>query len=254
MSWRRSGIMNSTPSHPPINARKKTPQYSSGNPRKISAGRVKITPPAMDSPAEPVVWTILFSRMLTLPKARRMLIESTAMGIDAETVSPARSPTYTVTAPKKSPATIPARMARKVNSATPFSESMYGLNSSGGAVELHVFVAKRHLSQACRERSMGHGERKARPKKRLPRTLSQQAPHHSCGKNACPCHSEATKRKAILFALGCCSSPDVVEAIAAGHGHGHAEELLQPLLGEHLGLGAVGENPPFPHHHHAIDF
>jgi hypothetical protein len=68
--------------------------------------------------------------------------------MDAETVSPARNPTYTVTAPKKSPATIPARMARKVNSATPFSESMYGLNSSGGAVELHVFVAKRHLSQA----------------------------------------------------------------------------------------------------------
>jgi len=48
-----------------------------------------------------------------------------------------------------------------VNSATPLSESMYGLNSSGGAVELHVFVAKRHLSQA------------------LPRKLSRQAPHHS---------------------------------------------------------------------------
>ena len=93
MSWRRSGIMKSTPNHPPIKARKNTPQYSRGKPRKISAGSVKITPPAIDSPAEPVVCTILFSRMVTLPKARRMLMESTAMGIEAETVRPARRPT-----------------------------------------------------------------------------------------------------------------------------------------------------------------
>ena len=116
MSWRRSGIMKSTPSQPPISARKKTPQYCSGKPRKISAGSVKITPPAMDSPAEPVVCTMLFSRMLTLPNARRMLMESTAMGIEAETVSPARRPTYTVTAPKNRPARMPTKMARKENS------------------------------------------------------------------------------------------------------------------------------------------
>ena len=48
---------------------------------------------AADSPAEPVVCTMLFSRMLTLPNARRMLMESTEMGIEAETVSPARRPT-----------------------------------------------------------------------------------------------------------------------------------------------------------------
>ncbi len=52
-----------------------------------------MTPPATDSPAEPVVCTMLFSRMLALPKARRILMESTAMGIEAATVSPARKPT-----------------------------------------------------------------------------------------------------------------------------------------------------------------
>src|ERR1700730_9113496 len=41
---------------------------------------------------------------------------------------------------------MPARMARGGNSGTLVSESMYGRNSSGGAVELQVFVAKRHLN------------------------------------------------------------------------------------------------------------
>src|SRR5271154_1058558 len=101
MSWRRSGIMNSTPSHPPRSARKKMRQYSvlSEKPRKINAGMVKITPAATDSPAEPVVCTILFSRIVDRPKARKILIESTAIGMEAETVSPARKPTYTETAP-----------------------------------------------------------------------------------------------------------------------------------------------------------
>ena len=52
-----------------------------------------MTPAASDSPAEPVVCTILFSRMVERPKARRMLMESTEMGMEAETVSPARRPT-----------------------------------------------------------------------------------------------------------------------------------------------------------------
>ncbi len=64
------------------------------------AGKVKTTPAAMDSPAEPVVWTTLFSRIVGRPNGgrytpslRRMLMESTEIGIDAETVSPARKPT-----------------------------------------------------------------------------------------------------------------------------------------------------------------
>jgi hypothetical protein len=52
-----------------------------------------MTPAASDSPADPVVCTILFSRIVERPNARKILIESTAIGIDAETVSPARRPT-----------------------------------------------------------------------------------------------------------------------------------------------------------------
>ena len=67
--------------------------YSSWKPRKISAGRVKITPPATDSPADPVVCTMLFSRMVALPRARSSEMDRTAMGIEAATVRPARRPT-----------------------------------------------------------------------------------------------------------------------------------------------------------------
>src|SRR6266545_1290200 len=52
MSWRRNGIMKNTPSHPPIRARRKMRQYSRSKPRKIRAGKVKITPPATDSQAD----------------------------------------------------------------------------------------------------------------------------------------------------------------------------------------------------------
>ncbi len=56
-----------------------------------SDGSVKATPAAMDSPAEPAVCTMLFSRIVALPKKRKMVIERTAIGIDAETVSPTLS-------------------------------------------------------------------------------------------------------------------------------------------------------------------
>ena len=49
-------------------------EYSSGKPRKISAGSVKMTPPATDSPAEPVVCTMLFSRIVARPSARSRLM------------------------------------------------------------------------------------------------------------------------------------------------------------------------------------
>src|SRR5580704_7481560 len=99
--------------------------------------------------------------MLTFPKPRRMLIESTAMGIDAETVSPARSPTYTVTAPKNNPARIPSRIARSVNSGRFCSAGTYGRNSSAGAVELHGLLATAHprsstLSRRELNRDAGH--------------------------------------------------------------------------------------------------
>ena len=87
--------MKSTPSHPPSNASGKIRQKvnSAPKPRKINAGIVNMTPAASDSPAEPVVCTMLFSRIVERPKARRMLMESTEMGMEAETVRPARNPT-----------------------------------------------------------------------------------------------------------------------------------------------------------------
>ena len=62
--------MNSTPIQPPMSASMKIREYSKGKPMKMSAGRVKIAPAATDSPADPAVWTMLFSRIVALPKAR----------------------------------------------------------------------------------------------------------------------------------------------------------------------------------------
>ena len=45
-------------------------------------------PAAIDSPAEPVVWTMLFSRIVECPSVRKNATASTAIGIDADTVSP----------------------------------------------------------------------------------------------------------------------------------------------------------------------
>ena len=53
---------------------------------------MKATPAAIDSPAEPVVCTTLFSSTPARPKARKSVIESTAIGIEAETVSPTLRP------------------------------------------------------------------------------------------------------------------------------------------------------------------
>src|ERR1700690_2608731 len=101
----------------------------------------KITPAARDSPADPVVCTMLFSRIVERPNARRMLMERTEMGIEAETVSPARSPTYTETAPNRMPNSAPRITARRVNSLGLSSGPTNGLNSPGGAGELQNFVA-----------------------------------------------------------------------------------------------------------------
>jgi hypothetical protein len=54
--------------------------------------------------------------MVERPNARKMLIDSTEIGIDADTVNPARNPTYTVTAPNNSPNSPPSSTARNENS------------------------------------------------------------------------------------------------------------------------------------------
>src|SRR5258708_15971023 len=105
MRGRGRGKKKKPQSPPPINGRKNTRQDSvfSEKPRKISAGSVKMTPAATDSPAEPVVCTILFSRIEDLPNARRMEIDSTEIGIAPQTVHPPRTPTYTTPAPTSTP-------------------------------------------------------------------------------------------------------------------------------------------------------
>ena len=52
------------------------------------AGSVKTTPAAIDSPAEPVVWTMLFSRIVERPRVRKNVIASTAIGIEARDREP----------------------------------------------------------------------------------------------------------------------------------------------------------------------
>ena len=53
---------------------------------------VNTTPAASDSPADPMVWTMLFSRIVEPPSFLRTEMARTAIGIEALTVSPARNP------------------------------------------------------------------------------------------------------------------------------------------------------------------
>ena len=88
--------MNSTPSIPPKSAITViwvtlTRMAGSSRAQRKSAGRVKMTPAARDSPADPTVCTMLDSRMVP-PQMRKMATAITAAGIEALTVSPTRSP------------------------------------------------------------------------------------------------------------------------------------------------------------------
>ena len=92
----------------------------------MSAGIVKTTPPATDSPADPMVWTMLFSRIVEPPSFFSTEIARTAIGIEALTVSPARRPRYTVDAPNSNPKRTPMTIALAVNSAGDCDAGTYG--------------------------------------------------------------------------------------------------------------------------------
>ena len=98
MSAFRRGIIKNTPSRPPITAIIVISSIDGRSPvpcaaHKKSAGSVNIEPEAIDSPAEPIVWTMLLSSTEFFPESIFItLIAMTAAGIDAETVIPTRSP------------------------------------------------------------------------------------------------------------------------------------------------------------------
>lgn len=89
------------------------------------AGSVKIAPAASDSPAEPIVCTILFSSIEFLRRITRITpIEITAAGIDADTVIPTRRPRYAFAAPNTTARIIPKITEVAVNSGTTLSAGM----------------------------------------------------------------------------------------------------------------------------------
>src|SRR5467141_58108 len=75
---------------------------------------------------------MLFSRMVDPPSFFSTEIASTAIGIDALTVRPARSPRYTVDAPKIRPKMTPMTIALGVNSAGDCVGGTYGWNPMDG--------------------------------------------------------------------------------------------------------------------------
>ena len=96
MKSRRSAMVNIVPSMPPSNAITKVngTLTSVHIPRTSKDGTVKMIPAASDSPALAMVWTELFSRMETSSNRnpRKMSMDMTAAGIDAETVNPTFKP------------------------------------------------------------------------------------------------------------------------------------------------------------------
>src|SRR3954471_17394066 len=115
----------------------------------MSAGIVNTTPPATDSPAEPIVWTMLFSRMVEPPSFFSTEMASTAIGIDALTVRPARRPRYTVDAPKSRANSTPMTIALAVNSAGDCVAGTYGWNADdavGRVVDGAVVAIKPDIS------------------------------------------------------------------------------------------------------------
>jgi hypothetical protein len=91
---RLSGIIASTPRTPPRNASPATCRIVGTTPHMKSAGIVKIVPVASDELALPIVCARFASRRLPPPfdTARKSIAESTAIGIEVETVSPAFRP------------------------------------------------------------------------------------------------------------------------------------------------------------------
>ena len=144
----RSGIINSTPRTPPTKAISEIvsrfgasvfPSFA----HKNKAGSVNIAPAARDSPAEPIVCTMLLSRIESFFIITRITpIEITAAGIDAETVIPTRRPRYAFAAPKIIASKTPMMIDVAVNSGVTLSAGTYGLNSLFSIIVLLLFIPR----------------------------------------------------------------------------------------------------------------
>ena len=126
---RRIGIIIRMPSSPPSTPTRITREISRSKPRIIIAGMVTPRPNAIDSPADPAVCVMLFSRMVeSLPPAflasPNKVIAITATGIEALTVSPTFRTRYSDEAPNTMPSTTPISSARKVISGSCASAGM----------------------------------------------------------------------------------------------------------------------------------
>src|ERR1017187_3856497 len=119
-----------TPRTPPVRAIRNVTGILIGKPRKMSAGIVKTTAAATDSPADPVVWTMLFSRIVVFPSFLRIVIAMTAIGIDADVVRPTFRPRQTEAAPKTIRRTDPSATARNVSSAGASEAGTQGWNAA----------------------------------------------------------------------------------------------------------------------------
>ena len=127
-------MVNIVPSTPPRIATQNTVTkfISSAKPITSNAGIVKMIPAASDSPADVIVWTALFSKIVTSLNFnnRRTSIDMTAAGIDAETVIPMYKPRYVFAAVINAPNIRPSTIARTVSSAIFFSGATYGVNAA----------------------------------------------------------------------------------------------------------------------------
>ena len=116
----RKAIVNIVPRRPPKIAIRKvsTHSISCHIPKTSRAGTVNITPAASDSPALAIVWTELFSRIVTSLNLNplRISILITAAGIDADTVIPTYKPRYAFAAVITPPNSTPITTTLVVNS------------------------------------------------------------------------------------------------------------------------------------------
>jgi hypothetical protein len=95
------------------------------------AGIVTPTPKAIDSPAEPAVCTMLFSRIVAsrrpnFENSRKRVMEMTATGIEALTVNPTFSTRYSDDAPNTIPRNVPTISGKTVSSRILTPAGMYG--------------------------------------------------------------------------------------------------------------------------------